>query len=356
MQQAKSNSLSLRYEQAAQLRDKGVCRIVLQNGEVEVALTNLGCSILSIDTPDKNGDCKNIVAGFSSIEDYLVNRDYLGCVVGRYANRIANGRFMLDGKPILLSLNDGVTHLHGGVEGFHKKIWDVQRFINKEEQVGIVFSYLSRDGEEGYPGNLDVTVSYSLNKNNQLCIEYSAETDKATPVSLTNHSYFNLTGFDVPVIDDHLLQVNASAYTEKNEQNVPTGSVLSVEGTALDFRQPKKIGSGIDSFPKDVGYDHNFVLEDHSTSEVVFAAKLSEPVSCRSLTVFTSAPGIQVYTANYWDSSIKGVQGQLYEKHGAVALETQAFPDSPNQPSFPNTILYPGEKYSLKTIYAFGVE
>lgn len=356
MQQAKSNSLSLRYEQAAQLRDKDVYRIFLTNGEVEIILTNLGCSILAINAPDKNGDCKNIVAGFPNLEDYLVNRDYLGCVVGRYANRIASGRFMLDGKPILLPQNDGVNHLHGGAEGFHKKIWDVQRVINNEECVGVVFSYLSKDGEEGYPGNLELTVSYSLNKDNQLCIEYSAETDKPTPVSLTNHSYFNLTGFDVPVIDDHLLQVNATAYTEKNEQNVPTGSVLSVEGTALDFRKPKKIGSGIDSFPIDMGYDHNFVLEAHSIDEVVFAAKLSEPVSGRSLSVFTSAPGIQVYTANYWDSSIKGVQGQLYDKHGAVALETQAFPDSPNQSSFPNTILHPGEKYSSKTIYAFDVE
>ncbi|RYZ22863.1 MAG: galactose mutarotase, partial [Chitinophagaceae bacterium] len=317
---------------------------------------NIGCSIMSIETPDKAGVCKNIVAGFPNIEDYLVNRDYLGCVVGRYANRIAEGKFGLGGKSFQLPVNNTPNHLHGGIAGFHKKIWETIDLIQTGDRVGVVFSYLSKDGEEGYPGNLQVTVGYSFNKKNELCIEYKAEADKPTPVNLTNHSYFNLTGFDAPVIDDHLLQVNAAFFTEKNEQNVPTGSILPVADTRLDFTKPKIIGIGINSFPRDMGYDHNFVLENRPEREVVFAAKLYDPLSGRTLTVSTSQPGIQVYTANYWDGTVKGVQGHFYQKHGAVALETQAFPDSPNQPSFPNTILYPGQVYSSKTIFAFGVE
>ncbi|RYZ30159.1 MAG: galactose mutarotase [Chitinophagaceae bacterium] len=355
MQQAKESSLTQRYEIVTQLHGKDVYRITLHNDTVAVVLTNLGCSILSIECPDCDGCRKNIVAGFANIEDYLTNRDYLGCVVGRYANRIANGRFTLDGKQIQLPLNDGPNHLHGGVDGFHKQIWDVKDFINEKERAGVVLRYVSKDGEEGYPGNLQVTVTYSLNKKNELSIEYGAETDKATPVNLTNHSYFNLTGFDVPVIDEHLLQVNAATYTEKNKQNVPTGLMLPVVKTALDFTKPKAISSGLDKFSQDRGYDHNFVLEKHLQGKIVLAAKLYEPLSGRLLTVSTSQPGLQVYTANYWDGTTRGVQGNFYQKHGAVALETQAFPDSPNQSSFPNTILYPGEMYSSKTVYVFGV-
>lgn len=355
MQEGKKLSLWQHCGVAAHLRGKDVYRIVLQNGEITVVLSNLGCCVLAIEAPDKNGNCKNIVAAFPNLEDYLANRDYLGCVVGRYANRIANGRFTLNGEPFFLSRNDGCNHLHGGVEGFHQKIWDVQGFIAEEERTGVVFCYGSTNGEEGYPGNLQVTVSYSLNQRNELCIEYRAKTDKPTPVNLTNHSYFNLAGFAVPRINDHLLQVNAAFYTEKNGQNVPTGLLVPVAGTALDFRKLKAIGAGIARFPRDMGYDHNFVLEKHSPGEVAVAAKLYEPLSGRLLTVATSQPGIQVYTANYWDGTVKGVQGCFYQQHGAVALETQAFPDSPNQPSFPNTVLVPGETFLSTTIYAVGV-
>lgn len=355
MQPAANKPFSLRYEPVAHLQGKDVYRIRLQNSEVAVELTNLGCTLLSVETPDRRGRCENVVAAFPNVNDYLVNKDYLGCVVGRYANRIANGRFSLNGVPYRLPLNDGPNHLHGGTKGFHQQIWEVQGFIVETERTGVRFRYLSRDGEEGYPGNLDVMVSYSLTKKNELCIEYGAETDRPTPVNLTNHAYFNLSGFAVPVINHHRLQVNAAFYTEKNERNVPTGALLPVAGTALDFKQPREIGIGIDRFPQDGGYDHNFVLAGGSPGEVAVAAELYEPVSGRLLRVSTSQPGLQVYTANYWDSTVNGVQGCLYQKHGAVALETQAFPDSPNQPSFPNTILNPGETYASTTVYAFSV-
>jgi aldose 1-epimerase len=356
MQGLKENTLSVTKEFVIQLKGSDVYKVFIQNGNLSILVTNLGCSIISIEAPDKSGVKKNVVAGFTNIEDYLVNRDYLGCVVGRYANRIAEGKFALDGKQFQLPINNDGNHLHGGIEGFHKKIWDIIDLSESKDSVAVTFTYLSEDGEEGYPGNLQVTVRYSLNKQNQLRIEYAAQTDKATPINLTNHSYFNLTGFDAPVINDHLLEVNASYYTEKNERNVPTGTILKVADTALDFRNLKKIGADIAKFPGDFGFDHNFVLEKHAQGETVFAAKLYEPSSGRVLKVYTSQPGIQVYTANYWDGTIKGVQGKPYQKHGAVALETQAFPDSPNYPSFPDTILYPGQRYVSKTIYEFGIE
>lgn len=356
MQGLKENTLSVTKEFVTQLEGSDVYKALLTNGELSVLATNIGCSIMSIEAPDKFGVTKSVVAGFSNVEDYLVNRDYLGCVVGRYANRIAEGKFTLDGKQYQLPVNNDGNHLHGGVEGFHKKVWDMADLSESKDSVAITFTYLSKDGEEGYPGNLKVSVRYSLNKQNQLSIEYSAETDKATPVNLTNHSYFNLTGFNVPEIHDHLLEVNASYYTEKSERNVPTGSILPVANTPLDFRSLKRIGEDIHKFPNDFGYDHNFVLEKAAPGETVFAAKLYEPSGGRILKVYTSQPGIQVYTANYWDNTVKGLQGKTYQKHGAVALETQAFPDSPNHPSFPDTILYPGQQYVSKTIYEFGIE
>lgn len=355
MERLKQDTLSIRQKNIAVINGRNVYEIFLSNGEVSLTITNLGCCILSLQTPDKNGVLKNIVAGFPTIEDYLINRDYLGCIVGRYANRIAAGSFILEGHKYQLAVNNETNHLHGGIEGFHKKLWAVADVNQSENEVGVVFKYLSKDSEENYPGNLLVTVSYSLNMQNQLCIEYFAETDKATPVNLTNHSYFNLSGFDDPVIHDHLLQVNASHYTEKNERNLPTGSILPVVNTALDFKALKKIGVDINAFPLDFGYDHNFVLDKGSLHETVFAAELYESLSGRVLNVYTTKPAIQVYTANYWDGTVKGSQGCFYQKHGAVALETQFFPDSPNQPGFPNTILYPDSQYHSKTIYEFGL-
>jgi aldose 1-epimerase len=348
--------LSLSAEIIKQIDGRDIYKIFLSNGKLSVLLTNIGCSIIAVEAPDRNAVCKNIVSGFSNVEEYLQNRDYMGCVVGRYANRIANGQFVLDGKQYNLPVNNKPNHLHGGEKGFSKKIWNLDATIQTVDKVGVRFNYLSNDGEEGYPGNLLVQVTCSLNMNDQLCIEYEAETNKATPVNFTNHTYFNLTGFETDVIDDHLLQVNAYTYTEKNEANVPTGKMLPVKGSALDFSILKKIGDGIDQFPADMGYDHNFVLERNTPGELVGAAKLYEPMSGRIVNVYTTQPGIQLYTANYWDGTVKGAQGNSYQQHGGVALETQSFPDSPNQPHFPNTILRPGQHYFSKTIYEFGIE
>lgn len=353
MQNTVANSLSLQSVYYETLNNKDVFKITLQNSSVSVGITNIGCSIISIETPDRSHRYKNIVAGFSVLEEYATNKEYFGCIVGRYANRIASGIFSLDGKKHHLSINERNNHLHGGFEGFNKKIWDIAGFIEEPEQVGVVFTYHSKDGEEGYPGNLQVTVSYCLNTKNQLCIGYKAQTDKATPVNLTNHTYFNLTGFDVPEIKDHLLQVHASGYTEKNRQNLPTGSILPVENTALDLRTARKIGVNIGTFPFDMGYDHNFVLDNFSENKVNLAACLYEPLYGRVVNIYTSQPGLQVYTANFWDGSILGSQGLYYKKHGAVALETQAFPDSPNHPAFPGTILNPHEQYLSTTVYEF---
>lgn len=346
----------LTYELVKTVDDKDLYKVLLSNGEVSIELTNVGCSIVSIQTPGKNGILNNIVAGFDSVDDYLVNRDYMGCVVGRYANRIAKGQFNLDGKNFQLPVNNDDNHLHGGLEGFSKKVWEIQNFIQSENGVGVQLKYFSADGEEGYPGNLQVSVTYILNEKNQLVIVYEAETDKATPVNFTNHSYFNLTGFDRDTIDQHLLLVNAKSFTEKSASNVPTGKILPVEGTPLDFSGLEKIGKGLKKFPRDLGYDHNFVLEKNTGEDIGLAAKLFEPANGRTVTVYTTQPGIQVYTANYFDGTIKGSQGKFYQQHAAVALETQSFPDSPNHPEFPGTILRPGQHYLSKTIYEFTVE
>jgi aldose 1-epimerase len=348
--------LSLKSRLYGILQGKNVYKFTLQNECMSVDITNLGCSIAAIYTPGRNGIQKNIVAGFEDLKAYENNRDYFGCVLGRYANRIAGGCFFLEGKEINLSVNDSINHLHGGVEGFNKKIWDVGSVIQKEEQVYVELEYLSRDGEEGYPGNLHVKVKYILNNKNQLCIEYRAYTDKATPVSLSNHSYFNLSGFENPLITGHALQINAISYTEKNKFNVPTGNILPVSDSPLDFRKTKTIGDHINCYQTDKGFDHNFILKDHDPGEIVLAAQLKDPESGRTLKVYTDRPGIQLYTANFWDGTILGQQGQLYQKHGGVALETQAFPNSPNHPSFPNTILNPGQHYFSTTIYEFGIE
>ncbi len=328
-------------------------RYVLDNGGIRVVIINLGATIVSIDVPDRAGLAGNIVAGFADEDRYRQNQHYLGCIVGRYANRIGGGRFLLDGNPVQLSVNDGTNHLHGGVEGFHRQVWDLHSRIDNGKEVGIVLEYLSRDGEEGYPGNCRVRVTYILDDAGRLSIAYEAVTDKKTPVNLSNHSYFNLTAFETPVIDDHLLRVNAARFTEKNGCNLPSGRIVPVEGTALDFLEPRRIGEMIGDLPVDRGYDHNYVIDREHGGELVPAAELYDPRSGRRLRVLTDQPGIQVYTANWWDGTIPGRQGRRYVQHGAVALETQAFPDSPNHPGFPDTLLVPGAVYRTKTIFEF---
>lgn len=329
--------------------------IVLNNGTVTVELTNIGCAITAIRTPDRNNKMKNIVAGFKGPELYKVNRDYFGCVVGRYANRISNGAFTLEGKRYQLGINNPPNHLHGGWQGLSHKIWKLETTIEKEDECGVMFAYDSPDGEEGYPGNLQVKVQYVLDNHKRLTISYRAVTDKSTPVNLTNHSYFNLTGFEQSTILQHELQVYGDQYLEKNGNNVPSGKILTVCGTALDFTKPASIGRGIYSFVVDRGYDHCFVLNKQDGKRLVKAAVLSEPTTGRMLMVYTDKPAMQVYTANFWDGTSSGEQGVIYQQHGAVALETQGYPDSVNHAHFPNTIVSPDEPYTSTTVFEFGI-
>lgn len=356
MLNTRHNTLSVNSTTNGSYKGGDIYSVVLKNDDITVSVTNLGCIITAICAPDRRGVPKNIVAALDSPLAYAQNDYYLGCVVGRYANRIAGGRFMLDGREVKLSVNDGRNHLHGGPGGFHKKLWEKRALICLEDEVGVSFGYLSPDGEEGYPGNLQVEVTYMLDSHNRLHIHYEAATDKKTPVNLTNHSYFNLSGFDDSTIEDQVLYIFASHYTEKNGQNLPTGRILPVSGTPLDFSQPRRLGDDIGKLPLDQGFDHNYILHHTEPGISTPVAELYDPASGRLLRVLTDRPAIQIYTANWWDGSLRGPQGQLYGKHAAVALETQAFPDSPNHPLFPDTMLAPGEKFFSTTVYEFGVK
>ena len=348
---------------------------ILTRGPVRVGILDLGATISFVEMPDRSGCVKNVVAGFAHPEEYARNEYYFGCVVGRYANRIGGGRFPLDGRIVQLSVNNGGNHLHGGFEGLHRKRWKLHSHIERDSATGLVLECTSPAGEDGYPGNCRIQVTYLLDTAARLSIHYSATTDAATPVNLTNHSYFNLSGFDNPVIDDHLLRVYAGRYTQKNGSNLPTGRLLPVQNTPFDFTTPSRLGDRLDQHTPDKGYDHNFVLDQSDAAKLAvepgipapvslavepgdpapvrLAAELEDPGSGRRLQVFTNQPGIQVYTANWWDGHLTGPQGVPYVRHGAIALETQAFPDSPNHPSFPDTIVRPGEIYQTTTIFEF---
>lgn len=319
----------------------------LSNGVIEVVLCNYGCRITSIKVPGKDGQKKNIVAGYNSTDEYKNDPYYLGCTVGRFANRIAFGKFKIDGKRYQLECNDGLNHLHGGTNAFHKQVWNSEEIDN-----GLVMHYLSKDGEEGYPGNLKISVKFSFAENNKFVIEYSATTDIPTIINLTNHSYFNLTGFSDPTILDHSLKIYADSYTIKNSNNIPSGKIAPVANGPYDFQEPRLIGKEIDKMQTDMGYDINYVLTG-TTTGTRLAAELYESNSGRMVKVFTDQPGLQVYTANYWNGKLKGQQGVSYQKHGAIALEAQAFPDAPNHPDFPDVILRPGEEYQQQTVYQF---
>jgi len=328
-----------------------VCEYVLSRGSVRVGILDLGATVSFLEMPDRMGRVKNVVAGFRHREWYWQNEYYFGCIVGRYANRIGEGRLRLDGRVVQLSVNNDGNHLHGGFEGLHRKLWRLQSRIERGDASGVVLEYMSPDGEEGYPGNLRIQVSYLLDGAGRLHMDYTAVSDAATPVNLTNHSYFNLSGFENPVVDDHLLRIFASRYTEKNGANLPTGRLLPVKGTPLDFMALRSIGDRFGQLSQDQGYDHNYVLDGSSAGTLNVAAELYDPDSGRQLRILTDRPGMQVYTANWWDGSVVGSQGVPYVRHGAIALETQAFPDSPNQAGFPDTILRPGEVYKTTTIF-----
>lgn len=319
--------------------------------DIVVKIMNYGGIITEISVPDKNGKLGNITLGFDNLEQYLAGHPNFGALIGRYGNRIANARFTLDGETYTLAANNGNNSLHGGVMGFDDVTW-LPEVISCDERAALKLSYLSQDGEEGYPGNLSVTVTYELLMD-QLFITYEAETDKATVLNLTNHAYFNLAGEGS--IKDHILYINASKYTPVNEELIPIGELANVEGTPFDFRKPTVIGDRFDQLGNDpVGYDHNFVL-DGSAGEKRLAAKVMDPKTGRFVEVSTTEPGVQFYTGNFLDGSLSSGK-TTFDQHSGFCLETQHFPDSPNQPDFPSTVLRPGEKFVSQTIFKFGVE
>lgn len=318
---------------------------------MSVKITNYGGIITSCLVPDKDGNVEDIVLGFNELEGYLGDHPYFGAIVGRYANRIGGSKFTLNNVEHQITQNEGENHLHGGNRYFGNVIWDAEQ-IQDDAFVGLKLTYFSKDGEEGYPGNLETTVIYKLNNNNELSIEYEAVTDKSTVVNLTNHSYFNLKGEGTETILNHEVEINSRQYTVVDDDLIPTGELRSVTNTPLDFTSPKKIGAEIDQLSQ--GYDHNYVLEK-TTEGLNFAARVFEPESQRVIEAFTTAPGMQLFTGGNLNGNIVGKSGQPYEKYGAFCLETQAFPDSPNQPEFPSTVLHPGEVYRHKTIYKLSI-
>ena len=327
----------------------------LKNKKIEVYITNYGARIVSLLSPDREGIMGDVVLGFKSIADYQkAKTPYHGCLIGRYGNRIAKGKFKLNGATYELPINNNENHLHGGPDGFHNQVWDVIA-VN---QNSIVMTYVSKDGEMGYPGNLTVEVTYAIN-GNELSIAYKAKTDKATPVNLTNHAFFNLAGEAKGSINDHLLMINASHFTPVDEGLIPLGEIQSVEDSPFDFRRAKTIGRDLNQQASDIqlsrggGYDHNFVLDKESQGSMSFAARVVDPKSGRQIDIFTEEPGMQFYGGNFMDGSDVGKYGTKFEYRGSFALETQHYPDSPNQPKFPSTILNPGETYQTKSIYKF---
>lgn len=319
---------------------------------VAMKVTNFGGTIVSLLMPDKNRETADVLLGYKSWEEWMKNPFYFNCIVGRTCNRIGGASFSLDGIKYQVSANQGDFQLHGGYEGFHLKLWDSNLIITKEE-VGIEFTYLSVDGEEGFPGNLKVRSVYTLNNENEISIVFYAETDKATPVNLTNHAYFNLGGEGSGTVYDHELTINADYVTVTDGNSIPTGKLAPVIRTPFDFTVPQSIGGRIGQIYK--GYDTNFVLRSQ-TGELALAAKVTEPVTGRKLEVFTTEPGVQLYTSNWFDGSVVGKSGIPHQKHCAFCLETQHYPDSMNHPEFPNVILRPGEKYKSQTIWKFSVE
>ena len=317
---------------------------------LKVKITNYGGIITSILVPDKTGRLGDIVLGYDSVEQYIANSPYFGATVGRYANRIAKGKFVLNGKSYKLNINNGNNSLHGGLKGFDKVIWDAKETADSLGAY-LELSYLSRAGEEGYPGNLKVKVIYSLDDHNTLNMLVEAETDKPTPVNICNHTYFNLSEADTSILG-HILTMYADQFTQVNSELIPTGALPFVRGSAMDFNNSAAIGERIGEV--NGGYDHNYVLTKKN-GPFSIAAQLFDPRTGRQLEITTTQPGIQLYSGNFLDGTIKGKGGKIYKKYWGLCLETQHFPDSPNQPAFPNTILHPGEKYSQKTAYKFSV-
>lgn len=323
----------------------------LTNGKITAKVMTYGAILTELVVPDRDGKPGDVVLGFDDLKGYLAGHPYFGATVGRVANRIGGAKFSLDGKEYKLAANNGPNTLHGGLKGFDKVVWKAQPVPN-----GVAFTYRSPDGEEGFPGNLDATVTYSLGDDASIRIDYKATTDQATPVVLTNHSYFNLAGPASGTILDEEIQINAANYTPGDEGMIPTGSIAPVKGTPLDFTTSTVIGKRFDQLKAEpIGYDHNFVLDPDARFPNV-AARVSDPKSGRVMEVLTTEPAVQFYTGNFLDGSVKGKGGVAYKKNQALCLEAQHFPDSVHHANFPSTILRPGQTYAQTTIYRFSTK
>ena len=324
---------------------------------IELRVVNYGGTILSLNTPDRTGASDDIVLGFDAIEPYFDKSPYFGCLIGRYCNRIAKGLFTLDGQKYSLATNNPPNHLHGGKKGWDKVVWTSSE-IQNATGVGVKLTYVSKDGEEGYPGTVTANVTYMLTDKNELVIDYQATTDKPTIINLTHHSYFNLGGAKAADILGHELTIPADRYTPVDATLIPTGELAPVQGTPFDFRTSTKIGARIneanEQLKRGLGYDHNYVLNRQGT-DLALAARIVEPVTGRTMEIATTEPGIQFYSGNFLDGTLKGKGGRVYAHRSGFCLEPQHFPDSPNQPAFPPTTLRPGEEYRSKTVFTFGV-
>lgn len=347
---------------SAQVRDFDSIKLYTLENEsgMTVRVTNYGAIITSIIVPDRNGKRADVALGYDRVEDYInaVDKPYFGAVVGRYGNRIAKGEFTLDGETYSLLQNNGENHLHGGAIGFDKVVWAVDEYV---EGKSLTLSYLAKDKEEGYPGNLELIIVYTLADDNSLVVDYHATTDKATPINVTQHTYFNLKGEGQGTILDHKLMLNAKTFTPVDESLIPTGEMPAVAGTPFDFTTAKAIGHDIDQQNEQLvfglGYDHNWILnKGGKEGELSLAAQVHEPSSGRVMEIYTTEPGIQFYCGNFLDGRLKGKSGKPYVHRGGFCLETQHFPDSPNQPNFPSTILKPGETYESKTVFKFSAK
>lgn len=325
-----------------------------KNG-LEMAVTNFGARVVELWIPDREGRFADVVLGHNNISEYINYKGerFLGATIGRYGNRIAHGQFVLNDQNYQLPVNNGPNSLHGGFKGFDMVVWDTRQ-INDQE---LEFSYLSKDGEEGYPGNLKITMIYQLTNDNEFIITHVATTDQPTIINLTHHSFFNLHGEGNGTINDHILMINADEYTPVDSVLIPNGEMAPVENTPMDFRQPTEIGNRLNNDFEQLkfggGYDHNWILKRETSDGVELAATVYEPVSGRYMEVLTTEPGIQFYGGNFFDGSIIGKCGKSYDYRGSLALETQHFPDSPNRPDFPTTVLNPGKEYRQTCIYKF---
>jgi aldose 1-epimerase len=346
----------MRERYGAMLDGAQIDILTLRNASgMEVRAITYGGIITSLKVPDRNGQMADVALGFDSLAGFLTPHPFFGAIIGRYGNRIGAAAFTLDGASYTLAKNNGPNNLHGGDKGFDKQVWNAQAVAGRN---AIEFTRTSVNGEEGFPGNLAVRVTYELTDTNELVVDYVATTDKPTPVNLTQHTYFNLAGEGNGDILGHQLTINADRYTPVNDTLIPTGELAPVQGTPFDFRQPTAIGARInDANPQlknGQGYDHNWVL-NRSGEGLQLAARVLEPTSGRTMEITTTEPGLQFYAGNFLDGTIKGKSGHVYGKRSGFCLETQHYPDSPNKPEFPSTILRPGQEYKSKTVFAFGV-